>query len=1714
LKKITLFSLFIATFSLLGYSQPSLIFENHQNVSSLIFDAGTNQSDIFNSETYFFDGEYQVPAFGFFISQDPGLLVQRKFSEGWLTVDHSSESSFDQLLDGSDELPVNDNVTSESNPKMAKFPVWSVKKIEFRGSIYYHLVIRPWLIEQNKLKLLRLLQFDLPVSASRKISVISPISIFQSTSKSTPSLLKSQQSTLFDKSNGIVFRLLISKTGVAKIFYKDLNVTGESVSLSNLDTRQIKLYNNGEEIPVLIADGGDGLFSDGDYLEFFCDERKINKTNPMKDAYYDPFTKHNVYFLVFNATEFSGNRLGVISGELKEPIALGDPRNLLGESFPTKLHFEKNSSFERLAKKDTTKTVDFRDHWFWNQIALNEQTSYPTPIPFPDGLSFRDVKITLALHGITYTRPSGFTNEHNLKVDIGTRQKAVSLGFPNKGLEKWNGQELNIVDYTVSPSAFVAYMSGQDASIFIQNYDPFSPNVATSRKFALNWIEIEYNRLYTAKDNYLEFRLPEGKTADLYQFVIQEFTGSKIEIYKKGVGKVSNFSIESYPGPEDRSGRYYRAIFQDYVVNPVSAEYIALTENAKIRPDVIQFVNPSVLLTPDKPSLRSVDRDESMIIIAADKFWSKQISQSNFSPVKQYSDYRELTLNTRALSDNNLSGRSKQVLTTSVSDIFDEFSSGIKSPYAIRDFIRYAVQNWKRPPLHVLLIGDASSDYYSSEDLIPSMQIQTVEFGSAASDPWFAMVDGDDIIPDIALGRIPAKTTDEIFAYLNKLKAYENDQNFDGWRNNSLFISGFEESFISDNDTLRNLASKNFFTDVLHIKELVPGADPFFGGKSQLINYLNKGQVVVNFMGHGGGGIWADRGLFDIPDVDRLASTSKLSFVSSLTCYTGDFTESGRTSLMEKLILTSSKGAIAGIGATGVGWKKNNRYLGESTFRYLLNLKYRNLTAGQLIDLSKFFYRIRYSDYITYPFQIPNSQIYQYNYFGDPSIQLRFPENDIASSLPAQLLASPDSVKLNFETDKIQNGKILVKFADKLNQDLFAKAPVSYSFSNGKFLDEIPVPSELNGKEGYLKYYLSGSGTDGAGAIKFSFSNVLLNSVFAADSLQAENTPLTLVVSIQSKVNISTGKLLLTVVDQVDDIGTLGKANLVNSENGTSGIVYTQEFDLVNKGQNIWAMIDTIPRIFVKNGFQFQYQIQFKDASLKEYQFSGYYEMNELPDVSAAPQIAGIGSEYYTNKTIGYYFNDGPKIGAMVYNPSNIDVEKVRVRFFGGGVVSSDPPFFSGNVLRLGETTISLSRNSGKMVFIPIPPEAIMTPGSVYQLSVQVMADSANGQREKSYTNNLSKPVTIPFDLYEVGKGKNDIIKFSGVTLDFSKISNESLALFLRSIENTKINNQPKITPVSVNNLGENAFELVSFDPSAKDVFPSDVEVSFSYNSETGSISSVSLFEFDVKSSKWLRITTSADTVTKTLTSSIRRFGTYRLFRFEDSDPPNVLVSVNGNDLNENGIVPLNGNFTLVVQDDNGVSRRIETISVSLDGVALSTSELSIPDTLSDGNQLVLNFKKTFSPGKHFISYSFQDASGNSIKIEDLEFTASNTSDFIFYGGFPNPFKGYTIFTFLFKSPAKRVQLKVYTVSGQLINKFDNTSAVYSISFSPDQNYTALGIKNVESSESTSGYREIFWNGTDSDGYPVANGVYFIKVIITFEDGKTVEKVFKSVRLN
>ncbi len=103
----------------------------------------------------------------------------------------------------------------------------------------------------------------------------------------------------------------------------------------------------------------------------------------------------------------------------------------------------------------------------------------------------------------------------------------------------------------------------------------------------------------------------------------------------------------------------------------------------------------------------------------------------------------------------------------------------------------------------------------------------------------------------------------------------------------------------------------------------------------------------------------------------------------------------------------------------------------------------------------------------------------------------------------------------------------------------------------------------------------------------------------------------------------------------------------------------------------------------------------------------------------------------------------------------------------------------------------------------------------------------------------------------------------------------------------------------------------------------------------------------------------------------------------------------------------------------------------------------------------------------------------NNPNYSEIEFTVKSTSSLYVADiyNYPNPFKDKTSFIFKHNldSPID-VEIKIYTVSGKLI-------------------------KEIKQSNITEKFVQIDWDGRDSDGDAIANGVYLYKLIIKAEDG-------------
>lgn len=155
------------------------------------------------------------------------------------------------------------------------------------------------------------------------------------------------------------------------------------------------------------------------------------------------------------------------------------------------------------------------------------------------------------------------------------------------------------------------------------------------------------------------------------------------------------------------------------------------------------------------------------------------------------------------------------------------------------------------------------------------------------------MINNDqiDILPDVAVGRIPGSTAAEVAAYVNKVIAYElKTIPTSAWFKRAALYTGTWFNANDLKDTLGNfLATKGFslikrYTDWTNPLNPQPPA----GVPDVISADLNNGVGFVNYLGHGNSSGWACLDFYS-PVLNNLTNTDMLPVVFAGACDTGMF---------------------------------------------------------------------------------------------------------------------------------------------------------------------------------------------------------------------------------------------------------------------------------------------------------------------------------------------------------------------------------------------------------------------------------------------------------------------------------------------------------------------------------------------------------------------------------------------------------------------------------------------------------------------------------------------------------------------------------------------------------------------------------------------------------------------------------------------------------
>jgi hypothetical protein len=251
-------------------------------------------------------------------------------------------------------------------------------------------------------------------------------------------------------------------------------------------------------------------------------------------------------------------------------------------------------------------------------------------------------------------------------------------------------------------------------------------------------------------------------------------------------------------------------------------------------------------------------------------------------------------------------------------EIAEVFAHGQPSAQAIRSFLAYAFHSWARPsPRYVLLLGDSTYDpqrFVSSSppSPLPALWAKT-SYLWTASDPTLGAVNGEDALPDLAIGRLPAGTPEQAQTLVQKLIAWE-DSGQDLLGPVALVADNpdLAGDFAADVDDVAASFPPGRELRVLKLAEL--GATT----RGAIRDALDSGLGYLGYVGHGGAAVWASENVWNSWDAASLLPQSRQPLLVTMNCLNGYFVAPAFESLAESLLKVEGRGAVAAFSPSGL----------------------------------------------------------------------------------------------------------------------------------------------------------------------------------------------------------------------------------------------------------------------------------------------------------------------------------------------------------------------------------------------------------------------------------------------------------------------------------------------------------------------------------------------------------------------------------------------------------------------------------------------------------------------------------------------------------------------------------------------------------------------------------------------------------------------------
>jgi len=944
---------------------------------------------------------------------------------------------------------------------------WNLDKSSTAGDLtLWKLTVRPLLFDAHNEKIALVDSFGVNVSfnsssvAKTGTSIRLPDFIINGDVFSLAHGFQGQRKsagTLFDPfSSGDWYRIKLSESGMYRIRGHELSQTDFPAGTVKSD--HIRMYYG----------GGKTLARDPHSIDIDAFKEIAVKVEDNGDGIFDMNDSVIFYgsaisrFIPEQGSEHPVYRNHPYSEENVYWLTLSDegtPKRIGSAGDPLSGTLDTQTTFPEILHIEMENHPEFEEsgtEWYWDEISNSSKTyAFNTPGLAPSGTARVEVAfINLAV-------------KSSHIVDI-----YINDDGPYKF--QWNKGDFLKADFTLSKPL---KSTGNLLRIV-------RTGGTTNEVIRLDWVDIEYSKQLKYDQNNFDF------------FVKGDGSPVKMSIAEVGKSSVELFDttdpfnvLEIRDNTYDANGK--KLTFQKTLPSGISSRFTISDYAYHLKVSSITKKNSPVV------SLRNTANDADYIIISHNQFLDE---------ARRLAAWRSRDSQVDPLTS----------MTVDAQDIYDEFGWGVFDPVSIRDFLKFAWENYNSPVRYCCLLGDAIWKYKNLDEeqknrfLVPT--IYHIDYhGNTATDDFYTWFDTP-TLPYLAIGRMCANDIESAKILVDKTIDYESNPEKGLWHNRVLFVAddelgdkgiGSEMEFTNNTEILD---TEGYVPRYLERTKIMQMEYPLKNlrkpdATEDLIKEINKGYLLINFIGHGNNELISHEHILEgSRDLERINNGSRQSLFVLFSCSVAHFDRIDNLSLGEMLHLREEGGCVAVIAAARETWNALNFDLNKSFYLNLFDKKQNpDHRIGEALKFSKV---KSYTD----------SNANRYALMGDPATRLMIPQNSFA-------VADVDTVhrleKLDLSgsvTDSSgpisYNGTLYIKAQGPLIHKTYTAnggRKVSYTlpgktFYNGKvavsgdtFNAELVIPKDLAPKKDDSKilFFCTGDTNEASGILeKFSIGGI------------------------------------------------------------------------------------------------------------------------------------------------------------------------------------------------------------------------------------------------------------------------------------------------------------------------------------------------------------------------------------------------------------------------------------------------------------------------------------------------------------------------------------------------------------------------------------------------------------------------------------------------